>query len=217
MDQADLDGDGAGDLCDRDPGIPQADLVGSISGPSSACAGDAIAAFSAQIVTNNSANTDVVATPFFVSQFLSTDLDINPQVDQLLIGGRDSLSDLSAGETVQVPLGSLEIPVTASAGAYFLGLYVDETDVLVESNGTNNTSAVPITVLEPTDPACDSDGDGEPDITDAFPNDPTETADSDGDGLGDNAEADQGTDPDDPDPDGDGINDLTDNCPNVGQ
>ena len=34
----------------------------------------------------------------------------------------------------------------------------------------------------------DSDGDGEPDATDAFPNDPSETQDSDGDGVGDNAD-----------------------------
>ena len=35
----------------------------------------------------------------------------------------------------------------------------------------------------------DADGDGEPDSTDAFPNNPNETQDADGDGLGDNFEA----------------------------
>ena len=35
----------------------------------------------------------------------------------------------------------------------------------------------------------DSDGDGVPDVTDAFPEDPTEWADSDNDGIGDNKEA----------------------------
>jgi YVTN family beta-propeller protein len=35
----------------------------------------------------------------------------------------------------------------------------------------------------------DTDGDGVPDATDAFPNDPTEWADSDGDGHGDNSDA----------------------------
>lgn len=44
----------------------------------------------------------------------------------------------------------------------------------------------------------DSDGDGVPDLLDAFPNDPTETTDTDGDGIGNNA---------DPDDDGDGIPD----------
>ncbi|MGD7654483.1 MAG: PQQ-dependent sugar dehydrogenase, partial [Verrucomicrobiales bacterium] len=34
----------------------------------------------------------------------------------------------------------------------------------------------------------DADGDGVPDSSDAFPNDPTETTDSDGDGIGDNSD-----------------------------
>jgi hypothetical protein len=37
-------------------------------------------------------------------------------------------------------------------------------------------------------PVVDSDGDGVPDNTDAFPDDPNESADSDGDGIGDNAD-----------------------------
>lgn len=45
----------------------------------------------------------------------------------------------------------------------------------------------------------DSDGDGVPNATDAFPLDPDETADTDGDGLGNNA---------DPDDDGDGVSDV---------
>ncbi|MCP5545466.1 MAG: PQQ-dependent sugar dehydrogenase [Akkermansiaceae bacterium] len=62
-------------------------------------------------------------------------------------------------------------------------------------------------------PPPDSDGDGVPDATDAFPDDPTETTDSDGDGTGDNADA----FPDDPteqsDRDGDGIGDNSDPYP----
>lgn len=37
-------------------------------------------------------------------------------------------------------------------------------------------------------PVVDTDGDGVPDSSDAFPNDPNESADSDGDGVGDNAD-----------------------------
>lgn len=54
----------------------------------------------------------------------------------------------------------------------------------------------------------DSDGDGVPDSTDDFPNDPGETTDSDGDGVGDNNDP----DPNDPDNGGDdGSGDETDN------
>jgi len=65
----------------------------------------------------------------------------------------------------------------------------------------------------------DADGDGEPDSTDAFPNDANETADSDSDGVGDNADA----FPNDPnettDADNDGVGanaDLDDNDASVG-
>lgn len=55
--------------------------------------------------------------------------------------------------------------------------------------------------------ACDSDkdGDGYPNISDAFPNNPAEWADLDGDGKGDNS---------DPDRDGDGHNNGSDAFPN---
>jgi hypothetical protein len=59
----------------------------------------------------------------------------------------------------------------------------------------------------------DIDGDGAPDVSDAFPLDPTESADSDGDGVGDNSDA----FPDDPnewqDSDGDGVGDNGDVFP----
>ena len=45
----------------------------------------------------------------------------------------------------------------------------------------------------------DSDGDGIPDASDAFPLDPSESVDTDGDGIGNNA---------DPDDDGDGLSDV---------
>lgn len=50
----------------------------------------------------------------------------------------------------------------------------------------------------------DTDGDGTPNNSDAFPDDPNETTDSNGDGIGDNS---------DPDDDGDGVDDSTDDFP----
>ena len=43
-------------------------------------------------------------------------------------------------------------------------------------------------LCETTYDAFDGDGDGVPDIDDAFPEDPTESKDTDGDGVGDNAD-----------------------------
>jgi len=60
----------------------------------------------------------------------------------------------------------------------------------------------------------DSDGDGVPDSSDAFPNDPAETKDSDNDGVGDNSDA----FPNDPneqyDSDNDGVGNNADAFPN---
>jgi hypothetical protein len=59
----------------------------------------------------------------------------------------------------------------------------------------------------------DSDGDGVPDTSDAFPLDVSETTDSDGDGIGDNTD----TCPNDAgnDADGDGLCGDVDNCPSI--
>ncbi len=63
-------------------------------------------------------------------------------------------------------------------------------------------------------PDLDSDGDGVPDIDDAFPNDPTEDTDTDGDGVGDNSDAFPNDPTEDTDTDGDGIGDNADEFPN---
>lgn len=61
-----------------------------------------------------------------------------------------------------------------------------------------------LSVADPTDPSGDSDGDGVPNLDDAFPDDPAESADTDSDGVGNN------TDEDDDD---DGVDDADDAFP----
>ena len=51
------------------------------------------------------------------------------------------------------------------------------------------SSGFTVTIAPPPPPLKDSDGDGVPDIHDAFPNDPKEWADVNGNGIGDNADA----------------------------
>ncbi|MGH1486108.1 MAG: PA14 domain-containing protein [Cellvibrionaceae bacterium] len=60
----------------------------------------------------------------------------------------------------------------------------------------------------------DTDGDGVPDSTDAFPNDPTESIDTDSDGVGDNADAFPNDASETVDSDGDGVGDNADAYPN---
>ncbi len=77
-----------------------------------------------------------------------------------------------------------------------------------DDSGTDGGTTTP----EPTDP--DSDADGVPDATDAFPNDPNETVDSDGDGVGDNADAFPNDATEAADADSDGVGDNADAFPN---
>jgi len=62
----------------------------------------------------------------------------------------------------------------------------------IDSNSNRQISRSEIDILillcETTFDAFDGDGDGVPDIDDAFPEDPDETKDTDGDGVGDNAD-----------------------------
>jgi hypothetical protein len=59
-----------------------------------------------------------------------------------------------------------------------------------DSNLRISRSEIDILILlcETTFDAFDGDGDGVPDVDDAFPNDPDESKDTDGDGVGDNAD-----------------------------
>jgi len=118
--------------------------------------------------------------------------------------------------------GGYAIPITAagtyavnfSGGALGGGSFDKSVDVGVDS--------VLLDILA----GADSDGDGVPDESDAFPNDPTEWDDTDGDGVGDNSDAfpsdpNETVDTDgdgignnaDLDDDGDGVPDVSDDFP----
>lgn len=84
--------------------------------------------------------------------------------------------------------------------------------LVIEPDGSSETqwqaTGAVCTETDAPPPQADADGDGVPDDTDAFPNDPNESADTDGDGTGDNEDF----APEDP-TDGvdDGTGDETDN------
>jgi YVTN family beta-propeller protein len=94
-----------------------------------------------------------------------------------------------------------EMPVSASYQDDFVNDTSTATDpVLVSLSAGNHTVQIihreagtrldwMKLVLVTSDPNLDSDGDGHPDVSDAFPFDPTEWADTDGDGHGDNSDA----------------------------
>jgi len=77
-----------------------------------------------------------------------------------------------------------------------------------DSAGNTGTDTVVVAVIAV--PLKDSDGDGVPDIEDAFPNDSGEWQDTDGDGVGDNGDAFPSDSSEWLDADGDGIGDNAD-------
>jgi YVTN family beta-propeller protein len=92
-----------------------------------------------------------------------------------------------------------EMPVSAAYQTDFVSDTSTATDPVVVSltAGTHTVELIHreagtrldwMRLVQVATPTLDSDGDGVPDVSDAFPNDPTEWADSDGDGHGDNSD-----------------------------
>lgn len=127
---------------------------------------------------------------------------------------------LDVGDTFTSPeLGvDIELLSTSGSGAVVrVALLEDDTDGDGIGDSVDNCPLVPNVNQANQDgdaqgDACDSDddNDGTPDVSDAFPLDPSEDTDSDGDGVGDNADPcpNDATD----DSDGDGSCDSVDLC-----
>ena len=137
-------------------------------------------------VTNNGPNaaTDVVATQTLpgTATFVSAAGCTGPVTNTLTCSVGTLANGASQVFTVQVQpqdLGTATTEVTATASEF-------------DTNTGNNTRSVQTQVV--AEPSLDTDMDGVPDVSDAFPNDPNETADNDGDGVGDNADLDDDND-----------------------
>jgi len=86
----------------------------------------------------------------FMSGIYLSDDEIIDRQDQVLLGGRDSIGDLSPGaaERLFVDVGVLE---NLELGDYFLGMLLDEGEDVLESNETNNNFSVPVKLVDSAD------------------------------------------------------------------
>lgn len=81
---------------------------------------------------------------FFVGFYISTDSEITTQ-DRLLIGGREFVGSLGAGQNTDVPLFSgANVPTDIPPGPAYLGVIIDEFDAISENDETNNTASIPV-------------------------------------------------------------------------
>lgn len=110
--------------------------VNSFSSPFHIQAGEVIGD-SVYLVITNDGNAD--ADSFHVAFYISED-SIITNTDNLLVGGREFVDHIDAGDTLVVPLASsAAVPDTLGDGIYFFGPIVDEFDVVDESSEDDNT------------------------------------------------------------------------------
>lgn len=130
-------------------------MVSLFEGPATASPGESI---EAQVNTTATNSGDVAAGEFAIGFYLSTDPTITTD-DTLLIGGREFVSSLAAGQQVEIPTNML-IPEDFPAGTYYLGVLLDEFDAVPhECDENNNFAAIPIEILGPVcgNDSCDLD------------------------------------------------------------
>ncbi|HWX20048.1 MAG TPA: CARDB domain-containing protein [Candidatus Binatia bacterium] len=111
----------------------------SLTAPAAAFAGQTIQVI--LVITNRTA---ISAGGFSTGYFLSADSDV--ALKDLFTGTATQAAGLAGFGTVTLT-NLVTIPSAVAAGSYFLGALVDYQGLLVETVKTNNTLAVPVTVL----------------------------------------------------------------------
>jgi uncharacterized repeat protein (TIGR02543 family) len=113
--------------------------------PSAARAGEVIGGSVSVTVRNQGAN-DPYTGDISVGLYLSSDPVITTS-DILLWKGRSSIKALTSGSPIGVTIDpNLQIPTTVSAGSYYIGVLVDESDVIAESDESNNSATQAINI-----------------------------------------------------------------------
>ncbi|MFN3236649.1 MAG: thrombospondin type 3 repeat-containing protein [Pseudomonadales bacterium] len=116
------------------------------------------------------------------------------------LSGVNNLAELVAADPATLLIPGTDKPITEVSDLIVAETSTTGAVVTTEGFTSGSVSVTPIAAATESD----IDGDGTPDVRDAFPNDPDETVDSDGDGTGNNA---------DEDDDGDGTADIADAFP----
>jgi len=119
----------------------------SFTAPSTACRGEDIGTATALALRN--AGDAAIDTYYHVGWYLSSDETYDAS-DRLLLGGRDQVMSMDAGEIVQVSINSNQIPTWATLGNQFLLVVIDEFDYIGERLENNNVLARPIEIQDCT-------------------------------------------------------------------
>ncbi|MFK8057655.1 MAG: CARDB domain-containing protein [Saprospiraceae bacterium] len=101
----------------------------------------------------NNIGTGSIAQNFLVQAYISVDDQLSPDDLQ---NGTVPTGNFAPGQTVAGVMGA-SLPVGLAPGSYFLILEVDANGQVLESNETNNTVFVPLTIESSTPPACTVD------------------------------------------------------------
>jgi uncharacterized delta-60 repeat protein len=119
--------------------------INSFTAPSSANAGEIIGGEVSLSVENQGAH-DLYSGDISVGIYLSSDTVITTG-DIPLWKGKSSISPLGSGEIINVTIDpELQIPNTVAGGDYYIGVIVDETNVIIEQDKNNNDSSQSISL-----------------------------------------------------------------------